>query len=114
MINWNWECSTVDVYPQKEEHTDVVFKVYWTLIGTNENGINDKSDGIHELDTSSIIDFVPFENLTQEQVISWAHDEMGEDLITELKQRIIDKINEQVTPSYVNKTIAPAGPVVPE
>lgn len=105
MINWNWDCKTVDVYPQKEEYTDVVFKVYWTLTGEDENGVTAKSSGIHELDTSVIADFVPFEDLTEEQVLGWIHTEMGEELIAQIKDKVNDRINEQITPSYITKTI---------
>lgn len=105
MINWNWICDSVNVYPQKEEYNDVVFEISWTLTGTDEDGVTAKSTGRHELYTDIIVDFVPFEDLTQEQVIGWMHAEMGEEVINEIKAKITNRINEQISPSYITKTI---------
>ena len=31
MINYIWNCKTVDAYPQDGEYADVVYNVHWNL-----------------------------------------------------------------------------------
>jgi hypothetical protein len=67
----------MEAYPHTEGYSDVV-TVHWRLDGTDVTN----SDGIYgatalQLDLEA--DFVPYEDLTQEQVIEWLHDALGEE-----------------------------------
>jgi hypothetical protein len=64
-----WTVSRLDCYPQAEGQTDVVFTVYWTCAGT---------DGTYNGSVYSTCSvpaptgtFVPYADLTQEQVLGW-------------------------------------------
>ena len=37
MITYDWNCKTVDVHPQEEGETDVVYNVHWIVTGTKED-----------------------------------------------------------------------------
>ena len=33
MINYTWNCQTVDAYPKEGEYTDVVYNVHYYVLG---------------------------------------------------------------------------------
>ena len=35
MITYDWNCKKVDVHPQKEGETDVVYNVHWIVTGVD-------------------------------------------------------------------------------
>jgi len=35
MITYNWNCKTVDVHPQEEGKTNVVYNVHWIVTGVD-------------------------------------------------------------------------------
>ena len=36
MITYDWNCKTVDVHPQEEGETDVVYNVHWIVTGVDD------------------------------------------------------------------------------
>lgn len=105
MITYDWNCKTVDVYPTKEDNTDVVYNVHWILTGTNEDGITSTSIGTQNLSTDNIENFIPISELTNTQIAQWVEASMGEDGVAMIKEGIQKAIKEIVTPSSVTITI---------
>jgi hypothetical protein len=71
----------------------VVVKIYWTLTGTNENGISADYAAWTDitLDTSS--EFVPFNSLTMNQVIAWIPSYHIENAKPVVEERIALQVN---------------------
>ena len=78
MITYDWNCKTVDVYPQAEGETDVVYNVHWTVIGTKED-FSATSIGTQIVAVDPETEFIPFEDLTNEIVVEWVKEAMGEE-----------------------------------
>lgn len=80
-------------------YKDVVVQVYWTKTGTNENGQVGHFHGCTSLTLDHIaagdtIDFVDFENVSDELLIGWVSDFI---LSTEgLSQKIDDHIENDI------------------
>jgi hypothetical protein len=93
-INYTWDCKNVKLYENYNSVNNVIYEVHWMLFG-EENGIYANSGGILELPLTSINspDFVPIENLTESQVISWVETALGIDEINIRKTEIADMIN---------------------
>ena len=36
MTTYNWNCKTVDAYPQDGEYTDLVYNVHWIVTGVSD------------------------------------------------------------------------------
>ena len=111
MTTFNWNCKTVDVYPAEGEFTDVVYNVHWIV-----NGVYDQLDpqgnpytgriiGTQVLDTSTITDFIPFEDLTNEQVVTWTKDTMGVEQVTQIETSIDEQIADKVNPTSITMVI---------
>lgn len=70
VITYNWKIERLDTVPQVGELTDVVRVIHWRLLasdGTNQ----DDCYGTVTLSGENPGVFVPYDELTQEQVIDW-------------------------------------------
>ena len=105
MITYNWNCKTVDVYPESEGQTNVVYSVHWTLTG-EENDYLATYIGLQEIEINPNETFVPFENLTNEIVAGWVKNAMGQEKVTEVENEVALKISEQKNPTSVTMQIA--------
>ena len=111
MTTFEWNCKTVDVYPTSGDNTDVVYNVHWRVTGTSDqvdadgNAYTATSIGTQTLSTEEIVDFVPFEDLTNELVAGWVQAAMGEEAVANLETSLNNQIDALITPTSVTKTI---------
>jgi len=111
MTTFNWDCRTVDVYPTSGDNTDVVYNVHWRLQGVsdqldaNDNPYSATVIGTQTLSTEEIVDFVPFEDLTHEQIVTWVQDAIGAEQVTQMEDNVNNQIDSLITPTSVTKTI---------
>jgi len=111
MTTFNWDCRTVDVYPTSGDNTDVVYNVHWRLTGVsdqldaNDNPYSATVIGTQTLSTEEIVDFVPFEDLTHEQIVTWTQEAIGAEQVTQMEDNVNNQIDSLITPTSVTKTI---------
>jgi hypothetical protein len=108
MTNYDWNCKTVDAYPQDGDYTDVVYNVHWIVTGTSDSeGVtySATSIGTQVLDTSGITDFIPFDELTNEQAVSWTKSAMGQEQVDSIQAGIQSEIDNLINPTSVTLTI---------
>jgi hypothetical protein len=120
MTTYNWNCKTVDCYPEQDNEADVVYNVHWIVTGTS-----DQTDpqgmpwvatniGTQTLDTSQITDFIPFDQLTNDEVVAWTKGAMGEEQVAGIEASIQSQIDSLITPTSVTLTIGDPVPPTPE
>jgi hypothetical protein len=108
---YTWDCKTVDLYPNHDSHSDVVYNVHWRL-----NAVSDKKDaegndytassyGTHGVNADDITNFVPFADLTNDVVSGWVIDGIGEDEVASMKEGLDNNIADQINPTSETKTI---------
>ena len=111
MTTFNWNCKTVDVYPTDETYADVVYNVHWIVTGTSDqldpqgNPYTATNIGTQTLNTSDITDFIPFEDLTNEEVVTWTQGAMGAEQVTQIETNIDAQIEKLITPTSLTLTI---------
>lgn len=104
MTTYDWNCKTVDVYPQAEGETNVVYNVHWIVTGTEgDYTVNSVGTQVVALDTETT--FIPFEDLTNEIVVGWTKEAMGEDQVQAIEDSIASQIDELENPTSVTMTI---------
>ena len=104
MITYDWNCKTVDVRPQEEGETDVVYNVHWIVIGTKEDySVNNIGTKVVHLNPET--PFIPFDELTNEIVVGWTKDAMGEEQVKAIEDSIASQIAELENPTSVTMTI---------
>jgi len=110
MTTFNWTISAVDRTISQDGLADVIKNIHWRYRGTDENGVTDEIYGASSLGDPNPIDFTPFNEVTESDVIGWLENimnvtpevEEGEELRdTQLKiiqANIQTQINLLVTP----------------
>ena len=126
MITYNWNCRTVDCYPEQNNEADVVYNVHWIVAGVSDVPMPPEpatvpgatysatSIGTQTLDTSQITTFIPFEDLTNDEVVAWTKSAMGAEQVTAIEASIESQINSLITPTSITLTIGEPVPPVEE
>ena len=120
MTTYNWNCKTVDCYPEQDNEADVVYNVHWIVTGTsdqlNPEGVaySATSIGTQSLDTSQITNFIPFDQLTNDEVVAWTKGAMGDEQVASIEASIQSQIDSLITPTSVTLTIGEPVPPVEE
>ena len=104
MIAYDWNCKTVDVHPQEKGQTDVVYNVHWIVTGVDEKySATNRCTQVVPLSEGGA--FIPFEDLTNEIVVGWTKEAMGEDQVDQIETSIAGQIEDQKNPVSVTMTI---------
>lgn len=111
---YTWDCRTVDVHPTQGELSNVVYNVHWRLTGKRMVTVGETEEEffytnigtqVLTLDTIQPEGFIPFDQLTHEQVIVWTEEAIGEERIEEIKTAIAEAIDRLITPVSVTKIV---------
>jgi hypothetical protein len=100
--SWNFSALDVELGPDAEDHTDVVYTIHWRYSAT------DGEDPPHEasiIGTSSVKweesePWIPYEDLTESDVQGWTEEQLGEERIEQMESSLAANIAEQVTPTH--------------
>jgi len=118
MITYNWNCKTVDAYVEQNNEADVVYNVHWIVTGTSDVAdatggfYSSTSIGTQTLDVSEITNFIPFDQVTNEEVVEWTQEAMGEEQVTQIEASIASQIESLIHPTTITLTVGE--PVPPE
>ena len=110
-VTYDWNCKTVDVHPQEEGQTDVVYNVHWIVTGVSEEidfkGVpySVTNIGTQVVPLSGSGTFIPFEDLTNEIVVEWTKEAMGEEQVAYIEAGIASEIEALINPTSVTMTV---------
>lgn len=90
---FNWSIQQLERY----SNGGVVYVAYWQLSATDETGSASATGSIGFTEPTQK-DFIPFEDLTEEIVVSWVKDRLGQDQITALENGLVVAIAEKANP----------------
>lgn len=96
-----WHINAMDCKPQDGDFTDFVVVVHWTR--NAKETINDKEYfssvyGTQSFSAADVTDFIPYEELTYEEVCGWLDDSMD---LASLDANLDQQIENQVNPPIV-------------
>jgi hypothetical protein len=104
MVTYDWNCKTVDVHPQEEGQTNVVYNVHWIVTGV-DGDYSATNIGTQIVSLSEGGSFIPFEDLTNEIVVGWTKEAMGEEQVASIEASIAGQIEALINPTSVTMTI---------
>lgn len=104
MIAYDWNCKTVDVHPQEEGETDVVYNVHWIVTGV-DGDYSASCIGTQVVPLNEGGTFIPFEDLTNDVVVAWTKEAMGEEQVTQIEASVASEIEGKINPTSVTMTI---------
>ena len=94
--SWVWEVSSLYTLPQVDQQTDVVVSATYTVTGTD--GTASASYTSTQQFTYTGGSFTPFADLTQDQVIGWVQEAIGQAGIDNIQEFIQTQVNEKENP----------------
>jgi len=98
---WKSESLTVEIGPDTEGHSDVVYLAGWRFIATDAEGHNAQAFGtVSVAPWEAPEPFIPFEDLTEAIVQVWVEEALGPVEIAEMTARLDANIEEQATPTH--------------
>ena len=109
---YNWNCKTVDVYPQEAGETDVVYNVHWIVTGVSDeidpegNAYQATTIGTQNVPLDPESEFIPFEDLTNEIIVDWTKESMGAEQVASIEAGIQQTIDLKINPTSVTMTVA--------
>ena len=107
-ITYTWKVTGLKVKNLSENKENAVVQTYWEKIGTDENGNEGKFSGAtpftpNPTDTSG--PFIPFDQLTEENVLTW----IKSIVVGDYERHVNEKIQEQID-SKINPVTEPSLP----
>lgn len=98
--SYTWKFDALETIPNVYDKQNVVYIVHWRLYGnrdTESGSYTTDLFGIQQIAPYTLgAPFIPFENLTEENVADWVLNSMGSkygELTASINQRIEDMIN---------------------
>jgi len=101
-----WDVKTVDVYPTKADHSNVIYNVHWRVSKTEGEDYSATIYGTQSLNTDDLDSFIDFDKVKLAQVEAWVVSAMGEEALAELGASLAAQIEAQKNPTTETKTIA--------
>lgn len=93
-INYNYSINTVKKINENGFENAVV-QVYWSLVGTNESGQTGRVYGTSTFSTNELNsneDFIPFDQVSDETIVSWIQNSVSEEQDSHMKNTIQQQI----------------------
>lgn len=103
-ITNTWAVAQMDAYPEYEGNADVVFTVHWTLTATDGEHAGSVY-GTVGLTLDPEATYVPYANLTKEQVVGWVHAALGEEQVAAYEASVAEQIANQINPPVVSPAL---------
>jgi hypothetical protein len=99
-MKYNWKIKEI-VKKDLSNKENVIYKVFWEKIGTDENGNVGKAQGstLFNTDKVNYNEFVEYDNLTEELVLGWILDTISESYDKRLNKKISNRIEQIKNPS---------------
>ena len=97
---WQFESLTVELGPDADNHTDIVYSINWRYIADDGLGHNAQAFG-----TVSVAPWeegepwIPYEDLTEADVQGWVEEQLGDELAA-MTARLDAQIEEQAKPTH--------------
>ena len=103
-MEMNWNVVAMDCYPEVDGEKDVVFTVHYTLTGVDGEytGSVYGSVGV-KLDDGA--PFVPYANLTLDQVVGWVKDALGEEQVATNEANVLAQIEDKKNPKVTQPAL---------
>jgi hypothetical protein len=99
-IVYDWVISQLECYTVKDKLPEVVFNVHWRYTAKDGEYYADVY-GSQALNADDITDFIPYEELTKEQVVLWLEEAIGEDKIASFQSSLQASIDSLKNPPVV-------------
>lgn len=117
-ISYVWKIDALDCKTSDGNLQDVIITSHYrvTAVDGNYSASAYSTIQMHEPDPNN---FIPFDEITQEQAIQWTKDALGAETVTAYESSLEKQIEEQKAPTIITKvpsswSVPVIEPIVPE
>ena len=96
---WVYEALKVELGPDADDHTDIVYSINYRLIADDGEGHNAQAFGTVSVKWEEGEPWIPYADLTESDVQGWTEEQLGDELAA-ITARLDANIEEQVTPTH--------------
>lgn len=103
-VNYNWTFGPLEAYPEAAGETDVIFIVHWQYHASEvveETTYTATSIGTIGIPLTTGSAFIPYPDLTFEDVEGWVVTAMGPEQVAALEAGLAQNIANQINPPVV-------------
>jgi len=100
MSHKTWTIAQLQYFPQLDGYDKVVYVVNW-ILSAEQDGVVAQIADVTNLELDSGSGFTPFDKLTQDQVLGWVFDAIGEDQIKIYYEEVDKKLDAMLQPILV-------------
>lgn len=100
-LTYTWKITSLKIKNLTKDKQNAVVQTYWEKIGTDENGNEGKFSGATPFTpdpTDSSGPFIPFEELKEDDVLTWIKSIVVGDYERHVNGKIQEQINEKISP----------------
>jgi hypothetical protein len=90
-VAYTWSVLNMDAYPQQDGFQNVVCTIHWVCNGI-DNGLTGTSPGATGVALDPAQPFTPYNQLTQDQVLSWVFASLGEQGVANVESDVAAQI----------------------
>ena len=95
---YTWTATNLIGYPQYEGQTDVITTVLYTVTADDGAGHTASIFNIQQPPLDPAVPFIPYPDLTNDIVIGWVQDDLGESGIASIYANLDAQIEAQINP----------------
>jgi hypothetical protein len=112
---YTWTVTNLIGYPQYDGETDVITTVFYTVVADDGQGHTASIQSIEQTPLDPLVPFIPYADLTNEIVIGWVQDDLGENGVNSIYANLDAQIEAQINPpqtpqSFPLPWVAPPAP----
>jgi hypothetical protein len=97
MSTYTWSILEMSVMPVLDGQADVVVSAQWNILGADQ-GYTYNLAGWQQFTLQQGQGFTPYDQLTEEQVIGWVQDTMGENQVANLQAAVQGSLDAMINP----------------
>lgn len=103
-ITTTWKIENIECLTQSGDLENVVYNVAWRVFasdGTAETSVY----GAQILSAPDLESFIPYEELTEEEVLGWVHSTMGEDQKALSEASATSSLEQLLSPKVISQPL---------
>jgi len=97
-ITYTWTPTTLVGYPTFDGQTDVVTRVFYTVLADGGEGHTADYSNFEYTPLNPDVPFIPYADLTPEIVIGWVQTNLGSERVAAIEESLSIQIQRQVSP----------------
>ena len=99
-VTYEWVIDGVNAYPVQDKRVNQVHTIHWRLNGMDGYSATQYGSVAVQYDPES--DYIPYEDLTKDDMVAWVLSSLGDEEVTRLKDAVAAEINARKNPTSVS------------